>query len=412
MDQLFTRQRRFYPYIFGGILWSAWLLSISLGTGSFDLGGQVIGTDYLMFYTAGSTIASGNQAELYDFEAQQERQKEIVGPSLEGIFAFITLPFLAWLFVPFSAVPYVWSFFLWSVTGLLLTWAALRLLGNGAAFPLALTFLPVFSNISFGQNASVSLVILASVYALWKREKLWLAGLVLALLLYKPQLILGIGFFWVLNWRRDWPAISGFTLGALLLAGLMFGVMPEATAAYITFARETLPNLASLGQFPVWHMHHFRGFLQLLLPSTVADLFWIGSSLTGAWVFWRVWKREEGSAGQRPFWFANAILLTLWVTWVTPHAMIYDWSLLLIPAVLLWQVRPAWRSMLRRLFVWGWLAYLVSGPLTAGQLAVFPVAIQISVIFYAWALWSLSGMSENGWRAPLRRPELPKAIQP
>ena len=386
MDRFYTYQRRLYPYFFGGALWFAWLISLFFGSGNVDLAGQVIGTDYLMFYTAGSTLADGAQVELYDFAAQEARQLAIIGPELKDFFAYINLPFLAWIYVPFASIPYVWSFIVWSLSGVFLLWVSLKLLGNAAVLPLALTFVPVFSNVSFGQNAFVSLTLLAIVYALWTSDKRWAAGFVLAMLLYKPQLVLGVGFLWVLNWRKDWQALGGFTAGALLIVGLMAGVMPDAASAYFVFSQETLPNLAELEQFPIWHMHHPRGFLQLLLPATAADILWIGFSLVGVWFFWRSYQQVEWDVEQQPFWFAAAVLLTLWTT---PHAMIYDWSLLLIPAILLWQVRPEWHQLLRRIFIWGWLAYMFSGPLTAGQLAILPVAVQISVIFYAWALWSL-----------------------
>ena len=267
MDRFYTHQRRLYPYFFGGALWLAWIISLLLGSGNIDLAGQVIGTDYLMFYTAGSTLADGAQAELYDFAAQETRQLKIIGPELKHFFAYINLPFLAWLYVPFTTMPYLWSFAVWSLLGLFLLWLSLKLLGDTAVFPLALTFVPVFSTISFGQNSFVSLTLLAFVYVLWVNDKRWLAGFVLAMLLYKPQLVLGVGFLWLLNWRRDWHALGGFAVGAILIMGLMVGLMPDAAGAYLEFSRETLPKLAELEQFPIWHMHHPRGFLQLLLPQ-------------------------------------------------------------------------------------------------------------------------------------------------
>ncbi|MFK7801282.1 MAG: glycosyltransferase family 87 protein [Anaerolineae bacterium] len=395
MDRLYTHQRRLYPYFFGGALWLAWLASILLGSGRFDAAGQVVGTDYLLFYTSGLTLIERDQANLYNFEVQNQRYQTILGVDPQEDPAYkdnvpLNLPFLAWLYAPFASASYIWSFILWSFFGLLLFWTSLRLLGNGSVFPLALTFVPVFSAISFGQNAFVSLFLLTAVYALWTRDKRWVAGFLLAFLLYKPQLVLGVGFLWLLNWRKDWQALGGFAIGVMFLAGLMGILMPEATAAYFVFSRDVLPNLAEWGKFPVWHMHHPRGFLQLLLPATVADVLWVGSSLFGVWLFWRLWQREENHVEQQSFWFAGAILLTLWTT---PHAMIYDWTLLLLPAVLLWQARPDWHTLLRRLFIAGWIAYLLSGPLTAGQLAISPVAVQVSVIFYAWALWSLIKMT-------------------
>jgi hypothetical protein len=59
--------------------------------------------------------------------------------------------------------------------------------------------------------------------------------------------------------------------------------------------------------------------------------------------------------------------------------MIYDWSILLIPAILFWQALPQLRALWKPLFALIWIATFLSGPLTLGQLIVLPVAIQISV---------------------------------
>ena len=392
--RFYTGQRRIYPYIFGAAIWLAWLIGVLLGPGNFDLGGKVIGTDYLMFYTAGQTLADGQQVDLYDFEAQSARQEQIIGPELEDFFAYINFPFLAWLYVPFASLSYVWSFVLWSIMGLLLLWLSLRFLGNSAILPLALTFVPVFTNFSFGQNAFVSLFLLSAVYSLWKQDKRLLAGILLAFLLYKPQLVMGVGLLWLLNIRKDWQSLAGFAIGTGIVATIMFLFMPDATAAYFVFAQETLPKLAELGEFPIWHMHHPRGFWQLLLPATVADILWIVGNLFGIYCFWRLWQAagQAETQNDKPYWFAAAVLLTLWTT---PHAMIYDWSLLLIPAVLLWHARPQWHNQLLRLFIWGWLAYMFSTALTAGMLAISTIAVQVSVIFFAFACWSLFTLSKT-----------------
>ncbi len=381
----YTGQRQNYPYIFGVAIWLAWLVSISFGSGNFDLGGQVIGTDYLMFYTAGSTLSAGDQSLLYDFENQFQRQVEIIGPDHQDFFAYINLPFLAWLYVPLSNLPYLWSFAVWSVIGLALLWGSLKLLDRPQAFLLSLTFFPVIANFTFGQNAFVSLFLLSVVYACWVRDRKLAAGMILAFLLYKPQLVMGIGFLWVLNFRKDLQALVGFVLGCGLVSAILFLTMPDATAAYGVFARDVLPTLSEWGEFPIVHMHQIRGFWQLLLPSVLSEPLWIIGNLIGLFFFWQLWSRGYAD-GDKKFWFAAAILLTLWTT---PHAILYDMSLLLIPAVLLWQARPDWHNQLLAVFMWGWLAYMFSTPLTGAQLAIAPIAVQISVIFFIWAVYTV-----------------------
>jgi alpha-1,2-mannosyltransferase len=74
--------------------------------------------------------------------------------------------------------------------------------------------------------------------------------------------------------------------------------------------------------------------------------------------------------------YAAAICLTIWIT---PHAMIYDWTILLIPAILLWQARPELQNLWKPLYALIWMATFISGVLTYEQLKVLPFAIQISI---------------------------------
>ena len=69
--------------------------------------------------------------------------------------------------------------------------------------------------------------------------------------------------------------------------------------------------------------------------------------------------------------------------------MIYELSLLVIPAVLLWEHIPDLRYRWRGLFAGVWLALLFSGPLTYLQLAVLqlPLALQISVPIWGLAFY-------------------------
>ena len=117
-QRFLTPRRLNYAWIAGAVLWLAWLLSIVLGPGNVDLAGQVVGTDYLQFYTAGYTLRSGESARLYDMAYQARLEQELIGPELRAYHAFITPPFLAWLFVPFASLPYGVSFALWSLLGL------------------------------------------------------------------------------------------------------------------------------------------------------------------------------------------------------------------------------------------------------------------------------------------------------
>jgi hypothetical protein len=92
---------------------------------------------------------------------------------------------------------------------------------------------------------------------------------------------------------------------------------------------------------------------------------------------------------------AAAVLLTLWCS---PHTMIYEWSLALIPAISLWRY-PALNKELWMVGVAaGWLALLLSTDLSRIQLllqrdglGVNPaVIVQISVPTLAVICWMMA----------------------
>ena len=387
-DRFLTIKRLSYAWIAGGALWFAWILSSLLGPGNMDLAGQVVGTDYLQFYTAGVTLRQGLSSELYSFSDQSQLQQAIAGPNLTSFHAFITPPFLAWLFVPLSLLPYVWSFIVWSILGLFFLWMSVRLLLSikpFKSFLWSLTWFPIFAAISFGQNSLLSLFLLSLTYWLLKKEKLLAAGIISSLLLFKPQLVLGLGLLWLLEWRKSWKSLLGLIFGGGILAGFCFWLLPDASRAYIDLARNFLPGMIYQEQFPLLHMHSLRGFWLLLFPGNrwLVEGLSIVLSILGVVVFYDYWRKNRGESDLL---FAGAICLTVWIT---PHAMIYDWSILLIPAIILWRTLHPFKPLLKSMFTLVWIATFISGPLTLAQLKYLPVAVQISIPVLFFTYFSL-----------------------
>lgn len=385
INSILTHRRMTYAWIAGAILWSAWLISIVLGPGKMDLAGQVIGTDYLQFYSAGLTIRQGNAAELYNFEYQSQLEKTIAGSDLQNFHAFLNPPFFAWLYLPLTFLPYTWSFFLWSVLSLGFLWFSIKLLAiehHSHTLVWSLTWFPVFAAISFGQNSFLSLVLFSLTFWLWKKDKPLTAGLVSGLLLFKPQLILGLGILWLFEWRNSWKSLLGLAFSGTILAGLCFWLLPEASLEYFNLVRSFLPKMMYQDQFPIWHMDSLRSFWILLFPGqhTLVEVLSLLLSIAGIVAFFYFWRAKRDS---RDLVFAGAICLTIWIT---PHAMIYDWSILLIPAILIWQVLPNFRAMWKPLFAFLWTATFLSGPLAFEMLKVLPVAVQISVPVFFYVL--------------------------
>ena len=388
-DRLLTRQRLRYPWFIGGALWIGWLISLLLGGGTMDLAGHLLGTDFVAFYSAGKILWMGQGANLYDLNLTHQIQQEVYGFQSENFNPYLNPPYYAFLFIPFAWLPYSISALVWLGLNGVFLWLSLRLIGVKPLpriFLLVLTWLPAFSAISFGQNAFLSLLILSLVYFLWRQDKQLMAGLCLSLLLYKPQLIAGLALLWLLEWRTQWKSLGGLILGSAAIVALNFGLMPEATVAYFSYAQKTYANLMHVAGFPFWNAHAVGSFWLMLLPNAPA---WLPGGLYGlcsllgvfsfVW-FWRKWSKE------REILFAAAVLLTLWIT---PYLMVYDWVLFILPAWCLWVFAANLRTAWRVIFAVFWVTMLVSSVLTFLQLQVFGFAIQLSLLVLTWGIyWS------------------------
>jgi hypothetical protein len=389
-------RRMRYPFLLGAAMWVPWLMSVVFGPGDMDLAGHPVGADFLQFYAAGHALRTGHSAQLYDLPFQWQLQRQIIGPESNLLYGFITPPHLAWLYVPFSALPFGFAFSLWSALGIVFLWASFRLLGARDSWPFvwSLTWYVVFTAISYGQNSLLTLFLLAGCYWLWRRQRFFVAGIALSLLMYKPQLTIGVAVLWLLEPRRHRRALLGLMIGTGLTASLAFLLLPEASASYMTFARTVLPVLPRWLGFPLWNLHTVRGFWQLLLPGAplVADGLSVAMAVGGLVAFVFFWRQQRDN---RPLLFGGAICLT-W--WLTPHAMIYDLVILLIPAYLLWQEVPEARGDWRAVFGVVWLTTLLSAPVDFVQGLALPLMVQITVpvllvcLYWTWRRLSVRPM--------------------
>jgi hypothetical protein len=94
-----------------------------------------------------------------------------------------------------------------------------------------------------------------------------------------------------------------------------------------------------------------------------------------------------------------------WLVLTIPYLMIYDWTLLLVPVVLLWEnvshLRPQWQAT----YAFLWVITFISSVLTFVMLRFLPFAVQISIpaLFLAIAAAYQSLMVESPL-APVAEP--------
>jgi alpha-1,2-mannosyltransferase len=367
--------RTWLGLVAGGLMWLIWAISSVLGPGNLDLNGQVIGTDHTAFHTGAVQLAEGRGAALFDYPDLTEfraRQEELTGkPGF--LDPYRNPPFYALLYQPTAGLTYLSSYAVWAVVGLLaLVGGLVALRGRDIGKPLAwaLSFFPTFAAVSFCQNTLLSFGVFALVFRLLAADRRLLGGLTAGLLLYKPQLLFGLGLWWLIAARRYWPSLAGLTVSGLGLAALSWLVVPSETIEWV----RKLPEIARYDAFEFFNLHNPRGFGDLLTGDrTVGTAFGLaGMALAAAWLWW--FQRRFGTDVR--LMCAAAVFATLWGS---PHTMTYEWALAVIPAVLLWDARPDLRPTWVPVFALAWVVMFVSTPLTKGQLEVAGVALQVSV---------------------------------
>lgn len=177
-----------------------------------------LGGDLPAFYGAGVIVAEDRIDHLYNWQAQAEAQAGLFGGDENVFQVFAYPPFVAHAYSPLARLPYSVAYAVHTAFMLAVVAAAVavlrRILPRVDAWPLeafvlAAGFYPLYRAVTGGQNSAVSLLIVAGAYWALSKDREVLAGVIVGLLLYKPQLALPvIGLLAVRNWRSVGGVLS------------------------------------------------------------------------------------------------------------------------------------------------------------------------------------------------------------
>ena len=291
--------------------------------------GRPFGDDWVNYWSAGYLALHGRAAEIYDLSAFHAFQQTIVGSPLDG-YHYSYPPVLLLLTAPFALIPYVPALFVWLSASWYAFYRALKLAmpGRGVLL-LGLAAPAVLINAIGGQNGCWTAALFGGGLSLLERRPL-LAGGLLGLLIYKPQLGLLIPV--ALLAGRHWRAFAAASISAgVLLAASAFCFGADV---WVEFLR----NLALLRQTiledgsGVWHrfVSVFVAARRLGAPVEAA---YVIQAITGVLaciaVAW-VWLRETRAN------IKNAVLL-LGTCLATPYLQDYDLVFGAMIVAWLWQ---------------------------------------------------------------------------
>jgi hypothetical protein len=214
--------------------------------GTLDRFDRPLGTDFSSFWTAGRMALDGHAPQAYDWTSHWQVQKETHGVDL--FFPWSYPPLFLLVTAGVATVSYVPALLLWQVTSLIAALAAFRaILPQPRALLFAFGFPGVLICLGHGQTGFLTAALLAGGILALPRNEL-LAGVLLGLLAYKPQL--------------------GFLIPFVLAAGGYWRAIGAATASVVATFAVTM----ALWGWPVW-----QAFLDSL-PLTQKIVFETGNT--------------------------------------------------------------------------------------------------------------------------------------
>jgi alpha-1,2-mannosyltransferase len=290
-----------------------------------------VGSDFQTLHTAARLVTSGDGALLYQDVAFQAAG----GPGR----AFFYPPPFALVLSPLGWLSFEAAWFAWSVLSVAMVALGLKLLGVRGPVRLALAallFTPMYLAITFGQTSCLWLLVFAGVYRFTKENRPIAAGVLAGLLILKPTLAIGVFVWWIVEWRRHRTSALAAAASALGVIALSQLFLPGSFSGYVQFTWNYLVGGEPGAQ---WAQYSMWTFWDLLIPGSnwLSKIAGVASVALLIGAFARCAKARPGL----DLTFAAVIAMTILVA---PYMLAYDWTLLLIPAVLLWQsgrVAPA-----------------------------------------------------------------------
>ncbi len=393
-----------------GLSWFIYIHTIST-PGLIDRAGRFKGTDYIQFYVMGSLVLDGRTDALYRPDAHLEQGQHRIEPGLQLRAEYPNYgPQVALLFAPLALLPFAWSLavflLLTAVCYALSVWLIWRecegLRDHGGLVALLAAASPLFLTLfRYGQLTAAGLLIFSAGFAAMRRRRLFVAGLLLGCLAYKPPLGVVLGV--VLLVSRQWRIVAGVAVAVwvqLTIAWLVAGPAPLAQYAGILWTLMRNPRLVEI--HPT-ELHSLRGFFQLLVQSPVAVTACFAVALAGVVAAAvRTWS-GRGPLGMK---WGEIVLLTVLAS---PHLITYDLVLLTVPLLVFadWAVRHRDHPLRGGLAL---LLVLVYFAPFSGMLIARFTGVQLSVVAMALLAWRVCLVCEED--ADSFTPAVPRQLRP
>ncbi len=366
----------------------------------------VVAGDLLSNLSGAWIISSDQPSRLYDRATQATAQRAILQAGHLGlvrVLPFVHLPLEPLLLAPLLAahLTYPLIFAAWTLLGLALLGASLRLLAHGwpvqrrdrlLAGLAALSFFPVFETLLIGQSSLLLLLSWAAAAVALRRGRDGAAGIALALGAIKPQAVLVPIFVLLIMRRRRALGALTLTLGSFSIALMPFLGL-DWPLRYIRLVLSvggypSDPTLVPSG------MENWRGQVVRLLGDTPnANLLALGLMGLSLLLVGALWLSPRLGGGRwqpdNPAWSRRWAVSLLAHQLITPYLLLHDLTLILVPGWIL--AAGAIADHDRRMIAWLWLGWGVTLlSLAASGWPLAPTGLWI-LLTVGWSLRRLIG---------------------
>lgn len=283
--------------------------------------------DFRVLRLGGELIGAGRYDEAYDVEAfgTIAQSRPDMAPSHRELDVFLSTPVFGWAMRPFAALPFEVALTLWTLLGLAAVLTSVKLLQLPLWVAPVSVLMPFgISNLHHGQTGFFALLLASVIHTCCVRDHKVLAGVAAGFVILKPTLLIGVALWWLLDWKRWYPAMLAAVPSAAIL--LFPSLVIDGTEPWTLFV-ESARNRVDVQANVVANKPTLRELAKRLLggeagSSTAVLLGIIAVGAVGLWMVKRTWpERTDIQSGA-------AILASILVS---PHLYIYDSGLVLIP---------------------------------------------------------------------------------
>jgi hypothetical protein len=351
---------------------------------------SILDRDWVAFHRAGKLMVSGDWLEIYP-------------GSFDGHYPFPYPPFFMYVCAPLGVLP-PWGAYAACVIGATVAMlAALRVLrgwlpgqpGQWVTAGLAaLASAPWLGIVVVGQFCSWYVLALATAFASWQRGRMITAGLLLSLLMAKPNIGLIVAVAAVA--MGGVRVAAGVVIGLVVLVASSLPLGLDMWPDYVD-ASVRMTELTSGSSMELWKHQTLFAFWSTVFGPTASigwvRLVWIISLLPMAVGAFALWRRRR-SADQLP---RILSVIVLGLVACNPYIYFYDGLLLMLPGVI-WYVRRdsyavPWchrAAGLCLLFIYAWQHLSLFVLKAEGHLALTGVGV------YVWFMLEVYDLVRGG----------------